>query len=106
MITFFHVSKAYSGEHVALDDVCLAIERGEFVVVTGQSGAGKSSLLKCIYMEILPDEGEVVVESYRSSTATRREVAFLRRQLGVVFQDFKLLRDRSIVDNVAFAHAQ
>ena len=103
MITFFHVSKYYTGGQVALDDVCLTIERGEFLLITGPSGAGKSSILKCIYMDLLPDEGEVVVESFRSSTITRREIPFLRRQLGVVFQDFKLLPDRSIVENVAFA---
>jgi len=103
VITFLHVSKSFSAEHVALADVNLNIERGEFVVVTGSSGAGKSTLLKCMYMELLPDAGEVVVESFRSSMVTRRDVALLRRQLGVVFQDFKLLTDRSIIENVAFA---
>jgi cell division transport system ATP-binding protein len=103
VITFFHVSKYYAGGQVALDDVCLTIERGELVLVAGPSGAGKSSLLKCIYMDLMPDEGEVVVESYRSSTITRRDIPFLRRQLGVVFQDFKLLPDRSILENVGFA---
>jgi cell division transport system ATP-binding protein len=103
VITFFHVSKFYPGGQVALDDVCLNIERGEFVVISGNSGAGKSTLLKCIYMDLLPDEGEVVVESFRSSSISRRDIALLRRQLGVVFQDFKLLSDRSILENVAFA---
>ena len=103
MITFFHVSKYFPGGQVALEDVCLTIERGEFVVITGASGAGKSTLLECIYMETLPDAGEVVVERFRSSTITRRDIPFLRRQLGIVFQDFKLLADRSILENVAFA---
>ncbi|MGD8397026.1 MAG: ATP-binding cassette domain-containing protein [Candidatus Eiseniibacteriota bacterium] len=103
MITFYHVSKSYPGEQLALDDVCLTIERGELVVVTGSSGAGKSSLLKCMYMELIPDAGEVVVESFRSSMITRHEIPYLRRQLGIVFQDFKLLPDRSILENVAFA---
>jgi cell division transport system ATP-binding protein len=103
MITFFHVTKVFPGGQPALSDVCLNIERGEFVVLMGQSGSGKSTLLKSIYMELLPDSGEVVVEKFRSSGITRHEIALLRRQLGVVFQDFKLLGDRSIVDNVAFA---
>jgi len=103
VITFFHVSKYYPGGQAALDDVCLTIERGELVVIAGPSGAGKSSLLKCMYMDLLPDSGEVVVESFRSSEITRREIPHLRRQLGVVFQDFKLLPDRSILENIAFA---
>ncbi len=103
MITFFQVNKAYSNGQIALQDVNLNIERGEFVVVRGASGSGKSSLLKCMYMELLPDRGEVVVEGFRSSSVSRRDIAQLRRQLGVVFQDFKLLNDRSIQENVAFA---
>jgi cell division transport system ATP-binding protein len=103
MITFFHVHKAYPGGHVALDDVCLTIERGEFAIFTGPSGAGKSSLLRAIMFELHPDRGEVVVETFRSSKAKRRQIPRLRRQLGVVFQDFKLLRDRSVFENVAFA---
>jgi cell division transport system ATP-binding protein len=88
---------------VALDDVCLTIERGQFVLFTGPSGAGKSSLLKAITFEILPDRGEVIVDAFHSSTVKRRQIPFLRRQLGIVFQDFKLLGDRSIFENVAFA---
>ncbi len=103
MIHFTHVCKSYPGGHVALDDVCLSVDRGEFVVVTGPSGSGKSSLLKCITFEILPDRGEVIVESFRSSNLKRRHIPYLRRQLGVIYQDFKLLKDRTIFENVAFA---
>jgi cell division transport system ATP-binding protein len=103
MINFLHVHKSYPGGHVALDDVCLTIERDDFVIIAGASGAGKSSLLKSITFEILPDRGEVVVETFNSSQIKRRQIPFLRRQLGVIFQDFKLLKDRSIFENVAFA---
>lgn len=103
MITFLHVHKTYPGGHVALDDVSLTIDRGDFVMVVGASGAGKSSFLKSITFEILPDHGEVIVESFRSSEIKRRQIPFLRRQLGVIYQDFKLLKDRSIFENVAFA---
>ena len=103
MITFLHACKSYPGGHMALDDVCLTIERGQFVLFTGPSGAGKSSLLKAITFEILPDRGEIIVDTFHSSTVRRRQIPFLRRQLGIVFQDFKLLGDRSIFENVAFA---
>jgi cell division transport system ATP-binding protein len=103
MIHFVHVSKSYSGGHIALDDVCLSVDRGEFVVVSGPSGAGKSTLLKAITFEILPDRGEVIVETFRSTALRRRDVPLLRRQLGVIYQDFKLLKDRTIFENVAFA---
>jgi cell division transport system ATP-binding protein len=103
MITFLHVVKAYPGGHVALDDVSLTLERGELAVFIGASGAGKSSLLKAMNFEILPDSGEVIIDNFRSSTIREREIPFLRRQMGVVFQDFKLLTDRSIYENVAFA---
>ncbi len=103
MITFIHVSKSYPGGQVALDDVSLTIGRGEFAVFTGPSGAGKSSLLRAITFEILPDSGEVIIDTFRSSTIQRRRIPYLRRELGIVFQDFKLLGDRSIYENVAFA---
>ena len=103
MIHFVHASKSYHGGHVALDDVCLSVDRGEFVVVSGPSGAGKSTLLKAITFEVLPDRGEVIVESFRSTALKGRDVPRVRRQLGVIYQDFKLLKDRTIYDNVAFA---
>ena len=103
MIHFIHVSKSYPGGHVALDDICLSVDRGEFVVISGPSGAGKSTLLKAITFEVLPDRGEVIVESFRSAALKRRDIPQLRRQLGVIYQDFKLLKDRTIFENVAFA---
>jgi cell division transport system ATP-binding protein len=86
-----------------LNAVTLAVERGDFLVITGASGAGKSTLLKAVTFEILPDEGEVVVESFTSTRIRRREIPRVRRQLGIITQDFRLLDDRSIFENVAFA---
>ncbi len=102
MIHFAHVTKTYPGGHIALDDVCVSIDRGEFVILTGPSGAGKSSFLRSISFEIRPDQGEIIVESISSSKLKRRDVPRLRRQLGVIYQDFKLLKDRTVFDNVAF----
>ena len=103
MIRFTNVTLEYSRGTVALRDVNLFIQRREFVFLTGPSGAGKSTLLKCIYMEERPDSGEVRVGSTSSLTATRTDVAKLRRKTGIIFQDFRLLEDRTIEQNVAFA---
>lgn len=103
MIRFSHVSKEYSRGRTALRDVSLFIGKGDFVFFTGASGAGKSSMLKLVYMAELPTEGEVRVGGYNSKDVSRRDIAHLRRKLGIVFQDFRLLEDRSVEDNVAFA---
>jgi len=103
MIRFTEVTKRYARDHVALDDVSVFIGRGEFVFFTGASGAGKSTLLKHVYFDELPTEGEVRVGGYMSDRATSRDIAQLRRKLGVVFQDFRLLDDRTAAANVAFA---
>lgn len=78
------------------------IDRGEFIFLVGVSGAGKSTVLKLIYMEERPIEGQVIVQNYNSMTIKKRQIPHLRRKLGIVFQDFKLLRDRSVFENVAF----
>jgi len=103
VIRFQHVYKEYPRTGVALQDVSLFVAKGEFVFLTGPSGAGKSSLLKLIYMEELPTKGDVWVSGVRSKGVKRKEVAKLRRKLGVVFQDFRLLEDRTAEANVAFA---
>lgn len=103
MIRFTDVTKRYQRDHVALNDVSLFIGRGEFVFFTGASGAGKSTLLRHVYFAELPSEGEVRVGGYMSDRASRSEIAQLRRKLGVVFQDFRLLDDRTAEANVAFA---
>ena len=103
MIRFQHVYKEYPRTGLALQDVSLFVGKGEFVFLTGPSGAGKSSILKLTYMEELPTKGDVWVSGVRSKGVKRTEVAKLRRKLGVVFQDFQLLEDRTAEANVAFA---
>jgi cell division transport system ATP-binding protein len=97
------VTKRYTNGHVALQDVSLTIARGEFVFVVGPSGAGKSSLIRLLYREEVPTSGEVYVDQFRLSRIKHAQVARLRRLLGVVFQDVKLLPDRDVYHNVAFA---
>jgi cell division transport system ATP-binding protein len=103
MIRFTHVSKSYPRTGTAVDDVSLHIGKGEFVFFTGPSGAGKTTLLKMVYMEERPTSGEVKVSGTSSITAKDREVAKIRRKLGIVFQDFQLLDNRTAEQNVAFA---
>jgi cell division transport system ATP-binding protein len=103
MIRFTRVSKSYPRTGTAVNDVSLQVDKGEFVFLTGASGAGKSTLLKMIYMEERPTTGEVRVAGTSSVTATSRDVAKLRRKLGIVFQDFRLLEHRTIEQNVGFA---
>ncbi len=103
MIQFTRVSKEYPRTGLALDDVSFQVAKGEFVFLTGASGAGKSTILKLVYMEERPTSGEVRVSKMNSLEMRRGEVAQLRRKLGVVFQDFRLLEDRSAEANVAFA---
>ena len=103
MITFTRVSKEYPRAGVVLKDVSFRIGKGEFAFLTGPSGAGKSTLLKLVYMEEFPTAGEVIVSGFRAGRMRRREIAILRRRLGIVFQDFRLLEERTAEENVAFA---
>ena len=103
MIRFQHVYKEYPRTGLALQDVSLFVGKGEFVFLIGPSGAGKSSLLKLTYMEELPTKGDVWVSGVKAKGVKRRDVAKLRRKLGVVFQDFRLLEDRTAEANIAFA---
>ena len=103
MIRFFNVTKEYPRSGVALKDVTFRIAKGEFVFLTGPSGSGKSTLLKLIYLAEMPTEGEVQVSGMNSREIRRGDIAKLRRKLGIVFQDFRLLEDRSAEANVAFA---
>jgi len=89
--------------HTILNDVNFIIESGEFVSLVGESGSGKSSLLRLLYMDLLPTQGIVSVGEFSSKTITSAQIPFLRRKLGIIFQDFKLLDDRNVFDNVAFA---
>ena len=102
MITFKNVSISFNGQAI-LDDVNLHINRGEFVSLVGETGIGKTTLLRIIYMDLFPETGTVIVGRFNSVTITKNEIPYLRRTLGIVFQDFKLLEDRNVFDNVAFA---
>jgi cell division transport system ATP-binding protein len=104
MIQFFHVSKTYGRDIEALADVTLQIEKGEFVVLTGASGAGKTTLLRLIFRDDLPTSGQILVNGRNVVKLPRRAVPHLRRSIGVIFQDFKLLHDRSIFDNLALVY--
>src|SRR5581483_11775338 len=105
MIRFDKVSKIYprAGEHAALRNVNFRVNKGEFVFLTGPSGAGKSTILKMLYMDERPTTGEVRVSGYSSKEIRRGEIAQLRRRLGIVFQDFRLLEDRTAEAIIAFA---
>lgn len=103
MIRITHATKVYPRTGTAVDDVSLHIGKGEFVFFTGPSGAGKTTLLKMVYMEERPSTGEVRVSGTSSITARHRDVAKLRRRLGIVFQDFQLLDNRTAEQNIAFA---
>jgi cell division transport system ATP-binding protein len=103
MIRLTNVTKEYPKSGIAVSQVSFHVARGEFAFLTGPSGAGKSTVLKMVYMEERPTEGEVRVSGFSSMKTSSREVAKLRRKLGIVFQDFRLLEDRNAYDNVAFA---
>ena len=103
MIKLEHVSKSYSAGIPALNDVNLEIEDGEFVFIVGDSGSGKSTLIKLLLKELEPTEGVITVDGKVVSKIKRKQVPKYRRNVGVVFQDFRLLKDRNVYDNVAFA---
>jgi len=102
LIDFKNVTKVYA-DTVALKNATLHIDQGDFVFVVGPTGSGKSTFIKLITKEIEPDEGEVTVEGKQLSKLSNRDVAFLRRDIGMVFQDFKLLENKTVFENVAFA---
>jgi cell division transport system ATP-binding protein len=103
MIRFSHVHKTFARSGAALQDVSFQVNKGEFVFITGPSGAGKSTILKLCFFEELPTSGEVKVYGTSSAVYKPGDVPKLRRRLGVVFQDFRLLEDRNVEANIAFA---
>ncbi len=103
MIRLFHVTKEYGGARPALEDVSLEVPKGEFVYLTGPSGAGKSTLLRLIMAAETPTEGQVLVGGKNLGHLRASALPYLRRNLGVIFQDFKLLAGRTAFDNVALA---
>jgi cell division transport system ATP-binding protein len=102
MIRFQNVSKQYKNSH-ALEDINLEINHGEFVSIVGQSGAGKSTLLKLIFAEERVDGGKIFIDDIDIANITEKDVPYLRRKIGVVFQDIKLLPKKTAYENVAFA---
>lgn len=103
MIVLENVSKSYSEGLPALENINLHIEKGEFVFIVGDSGAGKSTLMKLMMKELDPTEGKIYINGKFINNLRRSKIPQLRRDVGVVFQDFRLLKDRNIYDNVAFA---
>jgi cell division transport system ATP-binding protein len=103
MIEMFHVTKAYPGDPPVLSDVNLRVEKGEFLFLTGPSGAGKTTLLKLIFCAEEATRGQILVGGRNVARIRESAVPFLRRNIGVVFQDFKLLPHRTVADNVALA---
>jgi len=103
MIEFIDVVKSYTAGNTALQGVTMQIEDGEFVFLVGPSGSGKSTILKLITGELKPTSGSVHVNGYSLERIRRREVPYLRRTVGVVFQDFRLIESKTVYDNVAFA---
>ncbi len=103
MIVFQKVKKQYLKNFTVLKDISLEIETGEFVSIVGQSGAGKSTLLRLVYAEERPSSGSIVIDGWDITDIKSWQVSHLRRQIGVVFQDFKLLEGRTAAENVAFA---
>lgn len=101
MLSFNHVDFQYSNQPV-FNDLNLQVSQGEFVFLIGKSGVGKTTLLKMIYMDLFPDSGDVQVGDYSSESIRNKDLPFLRRNIGVVFQDFQLLQDRNVYDNLAF----
>lgn len=103
IIAMDHVSKQYSTGVEALSDVSICIHKGEFVFVVGKSGSGKSTFIKLLLKELNPTEGRIFVGGRQVTNLKRKQVSFYRRKIGVVFQDFRLLKNKTVFENVAFA---
>ena len=102
MIQFFHVTKLYPGGQTALDEVTFDIDSGQFVFLTGASGAGKTTLLRMIFREEVPSSGQILVNGRNVSSIPRSKIPYLRRTIGVVFQDFRLIARKTIFENVTY----
>lgn len=103
MIVFDNISKSYSVGSLAINNISLKIEKGEFVFIVGDSGSGKSTLIRLLLKEIEPTSGKIYINGKNIKKIKRRKIHKLRRDIGVVFQDFRLLKDRNVYENIAFA---
>ena len=103
MIEARHLSKRYSRGLYALQDLTLTVEKGEFVFLTGPSGAGKSTFLRLLLRQDTPSDGEIVVNGFNLASLTRSQIQEYRRGIGFIFQDFKLIKTRTVFENIAFA---
>jgi cell division transport system ATP-binding protein len=102
VIQLYRVSKHYPGGQRALDEVTFAIERGEFTFLTGPSGAGKTTLLRLIFRQEVPTSGQILVNGRNVASLPRRKIPYLRRTMGVVFQDFRLIPRKTVYENVSY----
>lgn len=102
LIEFINVSKTYENEVDAIKDVSFKIDYGEFVFIIGESGAGKSTLIKLLLKEIDPDKGQIILDGLEISNITGRQIPKIRRKIGVVFQDFRLLENKTVYQNVKY----
>ena len=103
MIEFNHVNKVYDNGSVALEDVTVHVDKGEFVLICGASGAGKSTFIKLLSHGVVPDSGTVIVNDIDVTRLKKSKIPHLRRRIGVVFQDFRLLPNKTVFENIAFA---
>lgn len=103
MIQLFNVTKTYDNGVQALSNVTLRIHKGEFVFLVGPSGAGKSTLTKLLYREVLPSQGQIILDGKSLARMRQGEIPYLRRKIGMIFQDFRLLPQKTVFENVAFA---
>ena len=103
MIHLNNVTKTYPNGSRGVEDISLHIQKGEFVFIVGSSGSGKSTLIKLLLKELDPTSGDIIINRVKTNELSRNQVPYLRRNLGVVFQDFRLLKDRNVYENVAFA---
>lgn len=102
MITFDHVSLNYDARHTALSNINIHIDKGEFVFIVGPSGAGKSTFVKILTHELVPETGSVIVNNIKINKLKPSKVPYYRRSLGIVFQDFRLLSEKTVFENIAF----
>ena len=103
MIHMNNVTKVYPNGYTGVENINLHINKGEFVFIVGSSGSGKSTLMKLLLKELDPTEGDIIINKVKTNELNRRQIPYLRRNLGVVFQDFRLLPNKTVYENVAFA---